>query len=209
MTSGEMIPNGKTTLTDRSRYRGLVGGGLTFWAAKRSIDVAMSVALLPIVGTVWCVLALLNPWLNRGPVIERHLLTGRNLKPFTAIKFRLLQPGDVLTPFGRVLQKYRIDEIPLILGVLRGEMSVVGPPPDRFENAREISIKIPEYHQRHLVRPGITGLAQVLVGRAVGIDAVRNKVAADLAYVRNASAALDLRVLWLTLVPVKAVRRDS
>ncbi|MCB1358203.1 MAG: sugar transferase [Maritimibacter sp.] len=175
----------------------------------------VSLCLLPAVAIVAFALLLLNRRYNRGPLLYRQTRMGQDLAPFTAIKFRSMQPApavtravddpieaDRITPLGRILRKSRIDELPQVVNVLRGEMSLIGPRPDYFDHARQYVAQIPEYRLRHLVRPGISGLAQVTLGYAEGLDATRAKATADLAYIRNASFALEIRIFWLTLVTV-------
>ena len=198
-----------------NQVRGAVGGTSAFWMAKRLFDLAMSLALLVFLIPLALLLLLLNPWLNRGPLFYLQQRMGRDLKPFMAIKFRSMLPAetitrsaedpieaDRITRLGLVIRKIRIDELPQILNVLRGEMSLVGPRPDYFEHAREFIARIPEYEARHVVRPGISGFAQVTLGYAEGIDATRAKANADLAYIRNAGLALEARIFWLTLKTV-------
>lgn len=192
-----------------------IGGSFVFWHGKRVLDVIVCLALLPALMVFAAGLVVLNRRYNRGPLFYRQTRMGQDLHPFTAIKFRTMQPAPVITrkvddpiethritPLGRVLRKTRIDELPQIINVLRGEMSLIGPRPDYFDHAQEFLLKIPEYRDRHLVRPGISGLAQVTLGYAEGIDATRAKANADLAYIRNASFGLEARIFWLTLVTV-------
>lgn len=192
-----------------------VGGSVVFWIGKRGFDIAVSLVLVPFLAILALALVVLNPRFNKGPLFFRQTRMGQNLQPFTAIKFRSMQPAaaitrsvddpievDRITVLGRVLRKTRFDELPQILNVLRGEMSLIGPRPDYFEHAREFLVQIPEYRARHSVRPGISGLAQVTLGYAEGLDATRAKATADLAYIRNASVALEARIFWLTLVTV-------
>ncbi len=194
---------------------GSIGGSAYFWRVKRVADVVVSLLLLPVFAFFALALLLINPKLNRGPLFFHQKRMGQDLVPFTAIKFRSMQPAAAITrsvddpieahrinALGRVIRKTRIDELPQILNVLRGEMSLIGPRPDYFEHAREYVAQIPEYRHRHLVRPGISGLAQVTLGYAEGLDATRAKATADLAYIRNASFALEVRIFWLTLVTV-------
>ncbi len=194
---------------------GPIGGSSAFWVGKRGVDIVVSLTLLPFLILFALLLLVLNPWLNRGPLFYRQKRMGQHLKPFTAIKFRSMQPSDEITRavhdpieidritvLGQVIRKTRIDELPQILNVLNGEMSLIGPRPDYFEHAREYLDHIPEYRARHLVRPGISGFAQVTLGYAEGLDATRAKATADLAYIRNASFALEARIFWLTLVTV-------
>ena len=202
------------TLSPKS-ISGVVGGSALFWRAKRVADVFISVLLLPVLAFFALALLVLNPRLNHGPLFFHQKRMGQHLMPFTAFKFRSMQPTTAITrsvddpieadrigALGRVIRKTRIDELPQILNVLRGEMSLIGPRPDYFEHAREYVVQIPEYRHRHLVRPGISGLAQVTLGYAAGLDATRAKATADLAYIRNASFALEVRIFWLTLVTV-------
>ena len=188
---------------------------MVFWRAKRLADIVVSLCLLPAVAIVAFALLLLNRRYNRGPLLYRQTRMGQDLAPFTAIKFRSMQPAaritrsvedpievDRITALGRIMRKMRIDELPQVLNVLRGEMSLIGPRPDYYDHAREYLAQIPEYRLRHLVRPGISGLAQVTLGYAEGLDATRAKATADLAYIRNASFLLEVRIFWLTLVTV-------
>ena len=194
---------------------GHVGGSSAFWTLKRVFDILISLVLLPFLGLIALALLVLNRGFNSGPLLFRQKRMGQDLVPFTAIKFRSMQPVEKITrsvddpieehritALGRLLRKTRVDELPQILNVLSGEMSLIGPRPDYFEHAREYLAQIPEYHARHMVRPGISGFAQVTLGYAQGVDATRSKATADLAYIRNASFALDTRIFWLTLVTV-------
>ena len=196
-------------------FSGSIGGSAIFWRTKRAVDIVASLLMLPALAFFALALLVLNRKFNHGPVFFRQQRMGQNLQPFTAIKFRSMQPAKTITrsvddpiethritTLGRVLRKTRIDELPQIINVLRGEMSLIGPRPDYFEHAREYLTMIPEYRDRHLIRPGISGLAQVTLGYAEGIDATRAKATADLAYIRNASFALEARVFWLTLVTI-------
>lgn len=194
---------------------GPVGGSAVFWRGKRLADIVVSLALLPALGLVAAALLVLNRRFNKGPLFFRQTRMGQDLVPFTAIKFRSMQPAaritrsvedpievDRITALGRIMRKMRIDELPQVLNVLRGEMSLIGPRPDYYDHAREYLAQIPEYRLRHLVRPGISGLAQVTLGYAEGLDATRAKATADLACIRNASFLLEVRIFWLTLVTV-------
>jgi lipopolysaccharide/colanic/teichoic acid biosynthesis glycosyltransferase len=137
---------------------------------------------------------------------------GRGCRPFRAWKFRTMAPApeirrgafDALeehriTPLGRWLRRSRLDELPQVWNVLRGEMSLIGPRPDYLQHALVYLDQVPGYRERHAVRPGISGLAQTELGYVDGIEGVRAKVALDLHYVRHASPALDLWIAWRTL----------
>ena len=113
---------------------------------------------------------------------------------------------NLVTRLGAVLRKTRLDELPQILNVLRGDMSLIGPRPDCFHHARKFVRVVPGYRERHNVRPGISGLAQVTFGYAQGVDATVAKVNADLHYIRNASFAMDMKVFFRTIVTVLMFR---
>ena len=184
-------------------------------ACKRGFDLVMSALLLPPLLLVAAVLLLLNPLLNRGPLLYRQARMGRNCQPFTAWKFRSMLPcakairgpddpveRERITPLGRFLRKSRIDELPQIVNVLRGEMSLIGPRPDALAHAQEYLQLIPGYRERHCIRPGISGLAQTEIGYAEGVEATRRKVRADLYYIENASFGLDTYIFVRTLQTV-------
>lgn len=105
----------------------------------------------------------------------------------------------VIARLGSVLRKTRLDELPQVINVIRGEMSLIGPRPDFYEHALVYLQTVPGYRERHAVLPGISGYAQIEVGYVDGLDGLRDKVAADLVYVRNASFRFDLWFTWRTL----------
>lgn len=183
--------------------------------AKPVLDIALSLLLLPVLMICTFLLMMLNPFFNKGPVFFVQTRMGRDCKAFKAIKFRTMRPAgrvmrgaddplerDRITPLGHVLRRSRIDELPQILNVMRGEMSLIGPRPDFFHHARRYVRSVPGYRRRHDVRPGISGLAQTDLGYTATTDATRLKVMLDLHYVQNQSLALDAYVFWRTLVTV-------
>lgn len=184
-------------------------------AAKRTFDVVAALLALPFVGLVMLVLLLANPIWNPGPLFFRQTRMGKSCKPFTALKFRTMRtdgggrrgPDDPLeheriTPLGRFLRRSRLDEIPQFTNILKGEMSLIGPRPDFWDHAIHYLESVPGYRERHVVRPGITGLAQVHLGYAEGLEATFRKVHYDIDYIRTASFWLELRVLWRTVLVV-------
>ncbi len=189
-----------------------------FWATKRFLDVAISLTLIVPFGVFCLLLLVLNPWYNRGPLFYTQIRMGKDCRAFRAIKFRSMVPvsnsaksvrrhnegieHSRITRLGGILRKLRIDELPQILNVLRGDMSLIGPRPDTFSHAKVFCRTVPGYAARHLVRPGISGLAQVKQGYAVGIDATRMKTAYDLAYIQSADLLVDLRLVGATIVAV-------
>lgn len=180
--------------------------------AKRFFDLTVSILLLPAFLLVLVVLALVNPFLNKGPLFYVQTRMGKDCKPFRAIKFRSMTCADEITrgaddplethritPLGQFLRRSRFDELPQIFNVFAGEMSLIGPRPDYYEHACVFVETVPGYRQRHSVLPGISGYAQTEVGYAAGQDAVRAKVAADHYYIANRGCRLDTWILWRTL----------
>lgn len=162
---------------------------------------------------VGIVLCLLNPIYNPGTLIYKQRRMGRDCRPFDVYKFRSMLSApeglrnaddpletDRITPLGMLLRKSRLDELPQIVNVLRGEMSLIGPRPDEVSHAKHFIKRIPGYRERHAVRPGISGLAQVTIGYVEGTEATRKKVEADLEYLKRESFRLELGILAMTLL---------
>ncbi len=183
--------------------------------AKRFFDIAVSLVLLVPFILSALVLVALNPLLNRGGLFFVQDRMGRDCRPFRAWKFRSMVSASVMergpfdplendriTKLGRILRKSRIDELPQIINVLRGDMSLIGPRPDALSHASVYLLEIPGYRDRHSVRPGISGYAQVMVGYVDGLDGINRKVAADHYYLRNASIRLDSWIAWRTIAVI-------
>lgn len=181
-------------------------------AAKRAFDILVSALLLPVLAGFAILLFAVNPIANRGPLFFVQKRMGRDCIAFPAIKFRSMRaargtsrspesPLEMarITPLGRILRKTRIDELPQIVNVLRGDMSLIGPRPDCYEHAEHFLTTVPGYRARHAVRPGISGLAQTEIGYVAGSHATRRKVSADLYYIRNVSWRLEAWLIWRTL----------
>ncbi|MDF0599276.1 sugar transferase [Psychromarinibacter sp. C21-152] len=186
-----------------------------FWIGKRAFDIVMSLLLLPVLAGVALLLLFLNPWLNEGPLLFVQKRMGRDCRPFRALKFRTMRAApeisrsaegglefERITKLGHVLRKYRLDELPQILNVLWGDMSLIGPRPDCYEHAEHYLGSVPRYRHRHAVRPGISGLAQVEVGYVEGSAATRRKVSADLYYIANANHRMEIWLVWRTIVTI-------
>lgn len=179
---------------------------------KRAIDLVVAVIGLAVLGLVLPCVALANRIASPGPLFYRQVRVGRSGCCFTIYKLRSMTPdaeaatgavwaaaGDSrVTPVGRWLRRTRLDELPQVLNVLRGEMSLVGPRPERPEFVEQLAAKIPFYRARHGVRPGITGWAQVQYDYGRTIEDARVKLEYDLYYVRHASPLLDLQILFRT-----------
>lgn len=136
----------------------------------------------------------------------------RGCLPFMALKVRTMRPAgavtraaddplekDRITPLGRVLRKMRLDALPQVFDVLSGDMSLIGPRPDFYDHAVTYLEAIPRYRQRHMIRPGISGLAQTEVVYVASIRETRRKVSADLYYIHHASLRMDAWFVWRTL----------
>lgn len=187
--------------------------GVLFSLTKRAFDLIVSAfVLLPLTVLCGAVLLVLNLFWNKGPLIFSQERMGQNCVPFTAYKFRTMRPAGTIersadcpleenriTPLGRFLRKSRIDELPQIVNVFKGEMSLVGPRPDYFAHAQKFLLDVPGYRARHNVRPGISGWAQVELGYIEGTSATRRKVQADLYYIANAGLAMEIRIVLRTL----------
>lgn len=188
------------------------GSRQRYLAAKRGFDVVVAVLALPVVVLVAAALCVINPIWNRGPLLHVQPRMGRRCRPFRPLKFRTMQvaaitrgPDDPLeidriTPLGRFLRRTRIDELPQFVNVFLGQMSLIGPRPDYWGHAVHYLQTVPGYRRRHIVRPGITGLAQVDGGYAEGIDATATKTRHDLRYLAEAGFRMDWYVLRRTVV---------
>lgn len=204
-----------TTLAPAKNRGAIAGAGWRsrgFIATKRITDFTLSLSLLPILLLTGILLFALNPWLNKGPLLFTQKRMGQGCRPFTAYKFRSMSVApavqrsaecplevDRITALGGFIRRSRLDELPQIFNVFRGEMSLIGPRPDCFEHAEYYLRSVPGYRKRHLVRPGISGLAQTQIGYVAGSDATARKVQADLYYLANADVRMDLWIIWRTL----------
>ena len=201
-------------------------------SVKRACDLLICFICLPVVAVLVCIVSVLVLICDGRPIFLVQPRTGRGGRRFPLFKFRtmvrnarelreqLLHLNELtlpdfkisddprITKLGRILRKTSLDELPQIINVLRGEMSLIGPRPDAFDHACAYMQKVPGYYSRHSVMPGISGLAQVEVGYVDGLEGLHRKVAADLHYIRHATAWMDLWIVWRTLAVVVA-RRGS
>jgi lipopolysaccharide/colanic/teichoic acid biosynthesis glycosyltransferase len=185
---------------------------LSYMRAKRVVDLALGLIGLPLVGLIIPLVWLGNRVANRGPLLYRQARVGKDGAIFTIWKFRTMEPGGPgdgpahwtrerdprITPLGRILRRTHLDELPQLVNVVRGELSVVGPRPEQPHYVEELRPKIPFYDVRHLVRPGLTGWAQVKQGYAAGAGDALEKLQYDVYYLRRQGLALDLRIMWRT-----------
>ncbi|HHV61373.1 MAG TPA: sugar transferase [Firmicutes bacterium] len=184
---------------------------MNYWI-KRGIDIAISLILLILLLPLLLIIALLVCLTMGSPVFFRQIRPGLHGKPFVMLKFRtmtnardkkgvLLPDEERITLLGRFLRSTSLDELPELLNVLHGEMSLVGPRPLLMEYLDRYT---PEQARRHEVKPGITGWAQVNGRNALTWE---EKFKLDVWYVDNWSLFLDLKILWLTLV--KVIKREG
>jgi sugar transferase (PEP-CTERM system associated) len=182
-------------------------------ATKRAFDVAVSLGILVATAPLALITALAVYLEDRGPVLYRQLRCGQDGRVFRVLKFRSMRvdaeadgrpvwasPNDSRTTrVGAWIRRLRIDELPQLLNVLAGHMSLVGPRPERPEFVAELARTVPFYSERHFVKPGITGWAQVRYGYGASEKDAMAKLEYDLYYVKHHSLALDLMVLLQTV----------
>lgn len=179
---------------------------------KRAFDLAAASALLLLLGPVCLVAMLIIRLGSNGPVIFRQERSGRFGRPFVVFKLRSMRiDAEVNGPqwsvkndprvtwFGSFLRKYRIDEIPQLINVMRGEMSFVGPRPERPQFVAELGQVIPYYDERLLLQPGLTGWAQVRYAYGSTVDDARRKLEYDFYYLKHMSLFLDAFILLDTV----------
>jgi len=178
---------------------------------KRAFDISLSLAVLIVFSPLFLAIALLIKLNSRGAVFFVQERVGLNGKKFKMLKFRTMSADDALnpethwtsahephvTPLGRWLRRSNLDELPQFLNVLTGDMSVVGPRPERPYFIERFRQEIPDYMLRHYVKCGITGWAQVNGWR--GDTSIRERLAHDLYYLRNWDIALDIKILLWTV----------
>jgi len=186
---------------------------------KAAAEFAFALALLVVIGPLIGLLALLVKLTSRGPAFYSQTRVGQYGKHFTIIKLRTMVdncesltgarwciPGDPrVTRLGQFLRATHLDELPQLFNVLRGDMSIIGPRPERPEFLPKLERSLPRYRDRLLVRPGVTGLAQVQLPPDTDLESVRRKLGFDLYYVAAISPWLDLRILLCTAFHVLGV----
>ncbi len=180
-----------------------------FEMAKEVVDVILGTIALVLSLPILAVCAIIIKISSKGPVFHNQVRSGKDGKPFLMYKLRTMY-ADVESVTGPVWAKYgdprvvrwcrwmrrsHVDELPQLINVIKGEMSLVGPRPERPEILAELEKRYPEMRERLVVRPGITGLAQIRNGYDTNIKACRNKLDADLEYIERRKWALELRIM--------------
>jgi len=193
----------------------LPSGKLSLWqqTLKRTADILVSVLLLILLLPLILYIIIRIKWSSRGPVFYRQERIGRSGRPFIILKFRSMyqdaEPegpqlsfeGDQrCTPWGSIMRKWRLDEIPQFVNVFLGEMSLVGPRPERKYFIDQIKLRALFYNRILTVRPGITSWGQVKYGYASNIDQMIERLQFDLIYVENLSLSLDIKIILYTIL---------
>ncbi|MBT5872086.1 MAG: UDP-glucose--undecaprenyl-phosphate glucose-1-phosphate transferase [Candidatus Latescibacteria bacterium] len=192
-------------------------------SAKRGMDIVLSLLSVPLLIPLWIVLAILIRMESKGPVIFRQTRIGQRGKPFVLLKLRSMHDGaeDTTGPVwatipdprathvGRFMRRFGLDETLQVINVIWGEMSLVGPRPERPYFVERLRREVDNYEARLTARPGITGWAQIHTDHKydVSLADVKTKVALDLKYIEQWSLWLDLRVLAWTTIAVLQLRR--
>ena len=192
---------------------GLMGrSSLYVTRLKRLVDMAMGFALLVPLSPLMLAIAIAIRLTSKGPVIYAQERVGLHNRQFSVVKFRSMVHGAEddsgpvwaseddprVTPLGKWLRRWRLDELPQLFNVIKGDMSLVGPRPERSVFVNEFLTAVPMYNQRHGLRPGITGWGQIHHDYAASREQTREKLEYDLFYVKNASFLLDLAILLRT-----------
>jgi len=182
--------------------------------AKRLIDIAAVALLSPIVLPISLIVATIIRFESKGSVLFIQERVGQKNIPFHMYKFRSMIPEDDDTPrfadmdehritrFGSFIRKFRLDELPQFLNVIKGDMSLIGPRPEQAGFVEQFEQEVPFYSYRHIVKPGITGWAQVSQGYAVCTESTREKVEHDFFYIKNLSLWMDILIVLKTIKTV-------
>jgi lipopolysaccharide/colanic/teichoic acid biosynthesis glycosyltransferase len=181
-----------------------------FW--HESINVISSIFGMALFAIVAPLLILLNPFFNRGPLFYVQKRVGKNGKEFNLIKFRSMvedaekngarmsvKDDERVTPLGKLLRRTRMDELPQFWSVLKGEMNLIGPRPERKFFIDQWRHLLPQFESRHLIKPGITGWAQVKYPYGENVEDSAKKLEFDLYYIKNRSIILDIRIVYKTV----------
>ena len=182
-----------------------------YLSRRRIFEILVIAAFAPLLLFMLLIITLCILLLDSGPVFYLQKRPGKNGKLFSMYKFRTMIPNsddrllttvnDIrVTSVGAILRRYKLDELPQLLNVLKGEMSIIGPGPVPEKFYYLYLKEIPFYPVRHLIRPGITGLAQVRLGYTGTLEEEKQKVLIDLEYIKNIQYLGDIRIIWDTLI---------
>jgi lipopolysaccharide/colanic/teichoic acid biosynthesis glycosyltransferase len=185
---------------------------LHYARVKRLIDLGAAAVGVLVLAPVCLAVMVGNRVGNRGPLFYAQLRVGKDGKPFSILKFRTMrearagdgtgwtqQEDPRVTPFGAILRRIHVDELPQMVNIFRGHLSFVGPRPEQPHYVDALAEKLPFYELRHIVRPGLTGWAQVKFGYAGDETDALEKLQFDFYYLRHQSLGLDFRILGRTV----------
>lgn len=222
----KVIPDMYDILSGTVRMTGLFGAPLIeihpylmpVWqqVVKRLIDIVVSAIVLILFMPMFIIIALAIKLTSKGPVFYKQERIGLHGNPFIIYKFRSMRTNaeedgkpllssendERVTKVGRFIRKYRLDEFPQFFNVLKGDMSLVGPRPERQYFADKIISRAPVYRHLHKVRPGITSWGQVKFGYAENVDEMIERMKFDIIYIENMSLALDFKILFYTIYTI-------
>jgi lipopolysaccharide/colanic/teichoic acid biosynthesis glycosyltransferase len=198
----------------------LPAGGLGI-RVKAAADLLLALVMLVPGLPLMALCMLLVRLTSRGPAIYTQTRVGFRGKVFTLYKIRTMVhecesltgprwalPGDPrVTPIGRVLRKLHLDELPQLFNILKGQMSLVGPRPERPEIVKNLRNVVPGYDRRHAVKPGLTGFAQIHLPPDSCIRSVKNKLVYDLFYIRNRTAFFDAKMMFGTFLKLIGLKK--
>jgi lipopolysaccharide/colanic/teichoic acid biosynthesis glycosyltransferase len=214
-------PKKQATVSVREPIRPL--GYAWYGPCKAVLDFSLALLLLIVLAPVILLTALLVRATSRGPAFYTQTRVGRDGRLFTIFKIRTMIdncesltgprwsiPGDPrVTPIGQFLRRTHLDELPQLFNVIRGDMSLIGPRPERPEFTAKLERALPAYPERLRIRPGVTGLAQIHLPGDTSLASVRMKLAYDLFYIQQLSPGLEARILFCTVLRVLGVSFES
>lgn len=179
---------------------------------KRAFDVIVSVTMLILLSPLYLILTLLVWYSSKGPVFYKQERIGLHGLPFNIIKFRTMcvhaeeatpqlsaDDDPRITKVGKWMRKYRLDELPQFWNILRGEMSIVGPRPERRYFINQIEEKAPYYCMIYKIRPGLTSWGPIKVGYTDTLDKMIRRLNYDIVYIENMSISLDIKIMFHTI----------
>ena len=180
---------------------------------KRGIDIAVAIFVILILWPLYLFIAIKVKLSSKGPIFYYQQRVGINSKPFTIIKFRSMfvtaedngpalssENDERITTWGKVMRKWRFDELPQIFNILKGEMSLVGPRPERQFYIDQITKIAPSYKHLQKVKPGLTSWGMVKFGYASNVDQMVQRMKYDLLYIENMSLAIDFKIMIYTVL---------
>lgn len=221
----KMIPDMYDILSGKVRMQSIFGTALIeirhelmpVWqfTIKRLMDIVLSIFFILLLSPVLLFAAIMTRLSSPGPILFRQERVGLNRKPFSIIKFRSMyqdaekmgpqlssEEDPRITKWGRIMRKYRLDELPQLWNVIKGDMSFVGPRPERQFYIDQIEKEAPHYRHLHRVRPGITSWGMVKYGYAENVKEMIQRMKYDIIYIENMSLFIDIKILIYTILIV-------